>query len=464
MFAIIDIETCGGRYEFRKGRITEICIIVHDGLQVVDKFSTLINPECYISTYFTGLTGITNEMVADAPKFHEVAKKIIEMTQDCLFVAHNVSFDYGFIRDEFAALGYTYKRETLCTVRLSRKLMPGKISYSLGKLCQSLGIENHARHRAEGDAMATVQLFEKLLELKNIHPQLKNQGVEELMARRIDKMKSYILDQLPEACGVYYFRDREQNIIYIGKSVNMYRRAISHFNTKELKGKKMLNDLYHTDHVKTGSELVALLLEAEEIKKHKPKYNRMRKSEAFSHCIEWYLDDQNIICFKISLYEETKNALLSFVSYAAARERLESWIDDYSLCLRYCHLTTEDSVCFHHQIKKCRGICAGEEEIESYNRRAQEILDQIIFKHRYFALIDKGRHDEERSIILVENGHYVGFGYMDSSSSFSSLEECRSYITPKRYFPDTDDLIRGYLKQHHLKTIVFKEKESHYSI
>lgn len=306
MFAIIDIETCGGRYEFRKGRITEICIIVHDGLQVVDKFSTLINPECYISTYFTGLTGITNEMVADAPKFHEVAKKIIEMTQDCLFVAHNVSFDYGFIRDEFAALGYTYKRETLCTVRLSRKLMPGKISYSLGKLCQSLGIENHARHRAEGDAMATVQLFEKLLELKNIHPQLKNQGVEELMARRIDKMKSYILDQLPEACGVYYFRDREQNIIYIGKSVNMYRRAISHFNTKELKGKKMLNDLYHTDHVKTGSELVALLLEAEEIKKHKPKYNRMRKSEAFSHCIEWYLDDQNIICFKISLYEETK--------------------------------------------------------------------------------------------------------------------------------------------------------------
>ncbi len=233
MFAIIDIETCGGKFEYKRGRITEICIVLHDGLTVTETFTTLINPECYISPFYTSLSGITNEMVADAPKFHEVARKIIDLTQDRIFIAHNVGFDYGFIKEEFASLGYKYKRETLCTVRLSRKLIPGKISYSLGKLCDSLGIENEARHRAEGDAVATAKLFDILIQLKNMHPQYKNKGVDELMTRRIDKIKQYILNKLPEECGVYYFLDKEGNIIYICKSTYMYARAMSHFNSKE---------------------------------------------------------------------------------------------------------------------------------------------------------------------------------------------------------------------------------------
>ncbi|MGZ3883506.1 MAG: 3'-5' exonuclease, partial [Bacteroidia bacterium] len=203
MFAIIDIETCGGKFQFHKGRITEICILVHDGLQVVDKFTTLINPDCYISPMFTNLTGISNEMVADAPRFHEVAKKILDMTEGKIFVAHNVGFDYNFIKDEFNSLGYKYRRETLCTVRLSRKLIPGLMSYSLGHLCATLGIENEARHRAEGDAVATAQLFDKLMLIKTTHPQYKNQGVEKIMTRRIDNIKEYILKKLPEECGVY---------------------------------------------------------------------------------------------------------------------------------------------------------------------------------------------------------------------------------------------------------------------
>ena len=177
MFAIIDIETCGSKYEFRRGRITEICIVIHDGLQVVDKFTTLINPECHITPFFISLSGITNEMVANAPKFHEVAKKIIDITEGKIFVAHNVGFDYGFVRDEFLSMGYKYKRETLCTVRLSRKLMPGMLSYSLGKLCSSIGIEIEGRHRAEGDADATVKLFDKLLAFLNLlfYYQIQNQ-------------------------------------------------------------------------------------------------------------------------------------------------------------------------------------------------------------------------------------------------------------------------------------------------
>ena len=166
MFAIIDIETCGGKFEPQRGRITEICILIHDGLQVTEKFSTLINPECYIAPIYTNITGITNQMVATAPKFHEVANTILKLTQNRTFVAHNVSFDYNFIKGEFAALGYEFEREKLCTVRLSRKLIPGKKTYSLGPLCQSLGIRNDARHRAEGDAVATAKLFDILLQIK----------------------------------------------------------------------------------------------------------------------------------------------------------------------------------------------------------------------------------------------------------------------------------------------------------
>jgi DNA polymerase III subunit epsilon len=446
VFAIIDIETCGGKFEFQNGRITEICILVHDGLQVVDKFTTLINPECNISPYFTKLTNITNDMVADAPRFHEVAKKIIEMTEGRIFVAHNVGFDYGFIKAEFASLGYKYRRDTLCTVRLSRKLMPGRISYSLGHLCASLGIEIFGRHRAEGDAVATAQLFDLLIQLKTQHPQYKNMGVEEIMSRRIDKIKAYILKKLPEACGVYYFLNKDQEIIYIGKSTNIYQRAIGHFNTAEKKGKRMLNDLYNVDFVLTGSELIALLLEAEEIKKHKPKYNRMRKSEVFTHCIDWFTDKKGIINFKIVEYDLSESALLSFNSYSSAREKLDRLLEEHVLCLKYCGLTGEDSVCFNHQIKTCNGICAGEEEAEEYNKRAAQVLDDYIFKTKDFILLDRGRQPEEYSLIHIENGKYRGYGYLDSTHQVACEEELKYVASPKTYYPDCDNLVRSWMK------------------
>ena len=447
MFAIIDIETCGGKFNYQKGRITEICIIVHDGLVVVDKFTTLINPECFISPYFTGITNITNDMVRDAPKFHEVAKKIIEMTEGCVFVAHNVGFDYNFVKDEFASLGYKYQRETLCTVRLSRKLMPGRISYSLGHLCASLGIEIFGRHRAEGDAVATSLLFDLLIQLKNQNPLYKNKGVVELMTRRIDNIKKYILDKLPESCGVYYFLNKEGEIIYIGKSVNMYTRAQSHFSSDERKSKKMLNDLYNVDFVETGNELIALLLESEEIKKHKPLYNRKSKADVFTHSIDWHKNKEGIIHFKIVPYDESDNSLVAFTNYSSTRERLESWIEEKVLCLQYCSLTSEGSFCFNHQIKKCNGICAGEENAEEYNKRAQQILNQYTFHKPDFAIIERGRKAEENALILIENGHYVGFGYFDSSDNFSSREEISGIVKRSLYYPDSDGLVQTWLRK-----------------
>jgi len=453
MFAIIDIETCGGKFDFKRGRIIEISILIHDGLTVVDEFTSLINPECYISTYFTNISGITNAMVDDAPKFYEVAKQILEITKDKIFVAHNVGFDYGFVKEEFASLGYAYKRDTLCTVRLTRKLIPSLKSYSLGNLCDYIGIDNEARHRARGDAMATAKLFDVLMQVKSDHPQFKSKGIDELMVRRIDKIKKYILDKIPEDCGVYYFLDQDQQIIYIGKSTNMYNRALSHFNSKEQKGRKMLNELYNVDFVKTGNELIALLHENEEIKRFKPKFNRLRKADTFTHCIDWSKNEQGIISFKIVPFQESNNNLQSFTSYSSARNCLENMIDEYTLCIKYCGLADAEAVCFNHQIKKCNGICAKQEEVEVYNKRAIEITKKHSYKQASFAIISAGRTPEEKAMVLVLNNKYVGSGYFDEYTQLNSIADFEEVVTKTDYYPDNDNIVRGWLKANKPKIV-----------
>jgi DNA polymerase-3 subunit epsilon len=455
VFAIVDIETCGGEFEFKKGRIIDICILVHDGLTVVDKFSTLINPECHISGFFTSISGITNEMVQHAPKFYEVAKDILQYTEGHIFVAHNVNFDYNFIKEEFSSLGFAFKREKLCTVKLGRKLLPGKKSYSLGNICAELNIEIQNRHRAEGDAIATAKLFDVLMQAKTMS-KYKSTSIEDLMTTRIDKIKKYILDNLPEECGVYYFLNKELQIIYIGKSKNAYNRALSHFNTKENKGKKMLNDLYNVDFVATGSELIALLHESEEIKHHQPFYNRARKQEVSTHSILNFINEDGIVCFYIDEYYEKAAPLASFNNYLSARETLDNWIDTYALCIKYCGLTSDEAICFNHQIKKCNGICAGLEEITIYNKRANKLINDNSYKKPTFAIIDKGRNVDEYAIVLVENNKYVGYGYFTLSDTIASFDDAKDIIQTKNYHADADVLIKSWLRQNtNVKIIAF---------
>ena len=452
MFAIIDIETCGSKFELRKGRIIEIAILVHDGLQVVERYSTLVNPECHISSYFTRISGITNDMVADAPTFPQIAKKVLELTEGAIFVAHNVGFDYSFVQDEFRSLGYKYRRETLCTVRLSRKLIPGLRSYSLGKLCESLGIEVRDRHRALGDAEATVKLFDLLMQVKSNHPQYKNQGVEKLMARKVDAIKDYILKKLPEECGVYYFLTQLKEIIYVGKSRNMYQRAIQHFGSDEAKRKKMLAELMDVDYVETGSELVALLMESAEIKKHKPKFNRLRKAEEFPYAIDTW-ETGGIVHFQIVDSDKAKAPLQYFPTYSGAREKLDGWIEEHSLCLRYCHLADEEAVCFNHQIRLCNGICAGEEDPIDYSIRAKRILAGFHFPYPSFFIIDRGRYHTEKTIILVENHQYAGYAYIENDQSIGDLEELKSILRYEFNFPDADAIIRSWIRENGLNRV-----------
>ena len=261
MYAILDIETTGG--QFNEEGITEIAIYKFDGYEVVDQFISLINPEIPIQPFVVKLTGINNAMLRSAPKFFEVAKRIIEITTDCVLVAHNASFDYRILRTEFRRLGYDFNVKTLCTVELSKKLLPEQESHSLGKLVRALGIPMTDRHRASGDALATVKLF-KLLLAKDIQKEILNELIKTEVEKGIEPKLLDIITSLPSKTGIYYIYDEDGNLIYIGKSNNIKKRINQHFTGSNTKCKKIQSTVFRVGYEETGSELIALLKESEE--------------------------------------------------------------------------------------------------------------------------------------------------------------------------------------------------------
>ena len=273
-YSIVDIETTGG------DKITEISILIFDGEKVVDEFTSLVNPECSIPKYITSLTGIDDRMVRPAPKFYEIAKKILEITENTIFVAHSVNFDYNILQKEFKSLGARFQRKKLCTVRLSRKILPGLPSYSLGKLCTSLSIPLSNRHRAKGDADATVLLFGLLLARdtsdvigSSLHPRSREATLPPLLPKDV-------IDNLPEREGVYYFRNSDNEVLYIGKAINIKKRVLSHIYDKSKREINLCLATANITYTETGSELLALLLESAEIKKTVPKIQQSTTENA----------------------------------------------------------------------------------------------------------------------------------------------------------------------------------------
>ena len=452
MYAVVDIETTGG--SARLERITEIAVYVHDGKEIVDEYSTLINPERNIPYYITSLTGITNEMVEDAPKFYEVARKIVEITEGMVFVAHNARFDYSFIRQEFSMLGYSYKRQLLDTVSLSRRLLPGHKSYSLGNICSDLGIEIKGRHRASGDALATVKLLELLLERDSA---LKHESL--IRNRRASKLHPALdiskVDDVPEEAGVYYFHNESGDVIYVGKSRNMSQRVNSHLSTntssREMEMRSMIADISWE---RTGSELIALLLESAEIKKKKPRFNRAQRRTSYRWGIYSHTDENGYIRFEYGRVNDDAVPLSVFTSRENARGRLEQMISEHNLCQKLCGMYDTEGPCFHRQVSICLGACCGEEKPSSYNERAMKALDEFVFTGRNFFIIDQGRDIEERSAVRIINGKYSGYGYFninDVGFGLTAVHDCINNASDNR---DIQVIIKSYLRNHRVERII----------
>lgn len=453
MYAILDIETTGG--QFNEEGITEIAIYKFDGHEIVDQFISLVNPEIPIQPFVVKLTGINNAMLQSAPKFFEVAKRIIEMTNDCVVVAHNASFDYRILRTEFRRLGYDFEAQTLCTVELSKKLLPEQPSHSLGKLVRALGIPMADRHRASGDALATVKLFKILLE-KDLEKEIVKDFIKLEVEKGIAPKLLDIVAGLPSKTGVYYIHNEKGNLVYIGKSRNIKKRINQHFTGTTTKCKKIQAEVFTVTYDETGSELIALLKESEEIKINKPIYNRAQRKSIFQLALYAEKDEKGYINLKLQKADGRKKEITSFTSIQEGKNALFRITSHYNLCQKLTGLYHSKTNCFQYSIKECDGACIGKVSPEEYNARVQNFIEKNTFENQNMVLIDKGRTISERSAVLIENGIYKGYAFYDLNYQINNIEILRNIIIPMQNNRDTKNIIQGHIRKNKtLKTVKF---------
>jgi DNA polymerase-3 subunit epsilon len=406
-YTIIDVETTGA-----SNKITEISIFKYNGDTVIDEFTSLVNPKTFIPSHITALTGIDMAMVVNAPTFDEIAQDILKITEDTIFVAHNVNFDYNVIQKEFKSLDIEFIRKKLCTVRLSRSLLPGHKSYSLGKLCNDLNIALVGRHRARGDAEATVILFEKLLQQDNAEETftdfLNKKSKESTLPPNVPKEQ---FERLPNKPGIYYFKNKKNEIIYVGKAKDIKKRVVSHFCSKAQSSLDLCRETGGLDFELSGSELIALLMEDAAIKKHFPKFNTVAKKRVQGIALFSYQDRNGTLHLALNSLKLAPNAILKFYTKLEARKTLERICETYNLCPKFCHLQENVKECSHFNIS-CKGICKGDETIEDYNNRVTNAICDEVNKNENRLLETTGRTDDEVGFIQIKNGVYLGYGFV----------------------------------------------------
>tara|TARA_E500000318_G_scaffold111471_2_gene130205 strand:+ start:35557 stop:36927 length:1371 start_codon:yes stop_codon:yes gene_type:complete len=454
LYTVIDIETTGNGIKGNK--ITEISIFKYDGEQIVDEFTSLVNPQCPIPYFITGLTGIDDQMVQSAPTFHEIADTIQNITEGCIFVAHSVNFDYGVIKEEFRQVGIDFTRKKLCTVRLSRQLIPGLRSYSLGKLCSAVEIPLVDRHRARGDAHATVLLFEKLLkqpESEEVFKKFLNARSQE--ATLPPHLPKSVFDNIPQQPGIYYFKNQKGDIIYVGKAINIKKRVLGHFYDKKSKEIRMCNETANIDFKLAGSELLALLMESAEIKRLFPPYNRAQKRMGRQYAIFAYEDRNGIMHLAFNTIKGVPSTLKIFHNQTTCRTYLEEICKTFSLCPRYCHLQETKAACSHHEINTCEGICKGEETIADYNQKVKQAIDHMKMLASEVRLIkERGRNDNENAVVLIADGIYKGYGFIDTDIEISSIEDVEAFITPQKHTIETESILTQYFLKQTTSTVL----------
>jgi DNA polymerase III subunit epsilon len=448
MYAIVDIETTGGYAANHK--ITEVAIYHHDGMKVTGKFHLLVNPRRNIPAFITGLTGIDNNTVKDAPPFEEVAHEIFDKLRDRVFVAHNAHFDYTFLKNELDACGIKFQTKKLCTVRLGRKIIPGLGSYSLGRLAESLGIEIINRHRAGGDAEATAKIFDLLLKRDAsgyITQALKKNSGETILPPNLDKQE---FDQLPAKAGVYYFINGRGKIIYVGKALNIKKRIAGHFtgDAREWNRTRVRNEIHHIKYQLTGNELIAFILEAQEIQRLWPKYNLAQKSRVEEWGIYTYQDQDGYQRFSVNTVMRGTQPLTRFPAKGDAWNFLWEQVKVNKLCPKLSGLQQSKGLCFDYQNNGgCDGACMGIKSSKVYNKRIDNMLSALDEEEITAALFGNGRTNFEQAYILIEKGKCIGYGFIKRGHpSRDEFEFLKKSSQPSKENRVVQNLINAYLQ------------------
>ncbi|WP_213523223.1 exonuclease domain-containing protein [Nonlabens sp.] len=417
MYAIIDVETTGGKYN--EEGITEVAIYKFDGHEIVDQFASLINPEKEIQPFVVKLTGINNAMLKRAPKFYEVAKRIIEITEGVTLVAHNADFDHRMLRLEFDRLGFDYMRPTLCTVELAQSLLPEQNSFNLGKLTKALGIPITDRHRATGDALATVKLFKLLLQ-KDVDKKIITQNLKYFKPLQIEPNLKVILENIPNTTGVFYIYNSNREIIYIGKSRNIKKRVTQIFTSSSKKSKEIQKQVADVTFEKTGNELISILKEFIEVKKHQPIWNGTIKKSNFSHGLYVHINEKDQPSLQIKSAAKDPNYLLSFSSSKSGTNFMEKQEED--------------------------------------NKSPQEII--AVIKEKFSLLekskiiVDRGRETSERSVILIEEGKVIGYAFVNLRIQMTDSSMLKNLLTPIEESKQVTHIISSYLRHKRVYQVI----------
>ena len=454
LYAIVDIETTGS-YAAGSG-ITEICIVTHDGEKILDTYSTLVNPQRPIPRFIQSLTGITDEMVEGAPTFSEIAREVEDQLRGKIFIAHNVNFDYSFVKHHLERWGYAIDARKLCTVRLARKIVPGLPSYSLGRLCRSLGVEHNDVHRASGDAMATAHLFSLLVsrdEEGHITGMLKGRNKESYLPPAVPVEQ---VDALPSTPGVYYFYNAAGKVVYVGKALNLQQRVRSHFSNNKPGRQKQefLRDIHRISYTPVATDLMAQILESVEIRKLWPVHNRSQRGYHPLFGLFVYEDRQGYKRLAVEKAKQHFKPLYTFNTLNEGHRMLRQLVQEFGLCPRLCNLAP-GADCSNGQPAEelCEAVhetgvqgCAALLSVEDYNGRVGE-AEEWIGKHLpTFAFVDAGRNEEERSIILVRRGNLCGMGFLPSD--YDPTNERPDLLLQKLDPMPDNDYIRNLVYKH----------------
>lgn len=442
-YAIVDIETTGGNAG--GSRMTEIAIIIHDGKKVIDRWETLINPEKEIPVAIFALTGINNEMVRHAPTFDAISVKVFEMLSNRIFVAHNVNFDYSFVRHQLEESGFKWTARKLCTVRAARKIKPGLASYSLGNLCSSLDIPLVNRHRAGGDADATAFLLANLLEWDtdgNIAQMIKKSAPDQRLPPNLPPQD---FERLPEKPGVYYFYNREKKVVYVGKAVNLKKRVASHFTGHNISPQRQhfLRDIHGISFETCATELMALLLECSEIKKLWPVHNKALKRFESKFGLYVYEARSGYKYLAVGKVGKFQSCVEAFGSEYDAIILLRFLSEEFNIDYRFCKYGRAQQGEFLSKPDQSQLP-----ELSQHNDQVEKALAFLSHNRPSFAIIDKGRSDDERSCVWVEAGHFYGMGYIASDLGFEEPSQLRDHVTRYKSNAYLMQLIHTFAKKH----------------
>jgi DNA polymerase-3 subunit epsilon len=431
VYAVTDIETTGGYASANS--IIEIAIYIYDGNSIIEEYQSLINPGRSIPRFISSLTGITEEMVQLAPSFEDVAGKIVELLQGKVFVAHNVNFDYSFLKHHLDLCGYNLHCNKLCTVRYSRKIFPRLASYSLGSLCRHFEIPVTNRHRAAGDARATVELL-RLLQKRDVNNYLQKmigrQSKEQYLPIHLNKED---IESLPLTPGVYYFHDEKDKIIYVGKALQLRKRVTSHFsnNNSTRQRQEFLRNIHRITYQQCGTELMASVLETIEIKRLWPKYNRATKGFEASYGMYMYEDGNGYLRLAIDRKHKHIEAVQFFYNQLEGMTELKRIANEFLLCYKLCFIDRSGSeTC---SSPACNGACKQAEEAVKYNARVMLAIEQMKKELPSFAIRERSYFNNQDACILMENGRFYGMGYVPVDFDIANRGELKKML---RQYPE----------------------------